>query len=174
MLAYQRGQVTLQQYKVSLQPGAPTQLLHTPSSVNNTINPTDLSPQLLLCSLYKIYEALEEELDRNCSHDSVAPIYFPQELARLGSLRKDLEHFYGQNWREKLVVPAAALRYAQRLREVPDKVLHTHLIQLIKCRRRSGCIKSNQFIQTICFNEQNQLNLKITQVRIAAYDTVTS
>ncbi|XP_036425971.1 heme oxygenase-like [Colossoma macropomum] len=88
MLAYQRGQVTLPQYK------------------------------LLLCSLYKIYEALEEELDRNCSHDGVAPIYFPQELARLESLKKDLEHFYGQNWREQLVVPAATLRYAQRLREI--------------------------------------------------------
>ncbi|XP_066519728.1 heme oxygenase-like [Hoplias malabaricus] len=91
MLAYQRGQVTLPQYK------------------------------LLLCSLYKIYEALEEELDRNCSHDAVAPIYFPQELSRLDSIRKDLEHFYGQNWREQLVVPAATLRYAQRLREIGQK-----------------------------------------------------
>ncbi|KAI4883899.1 hypothetical protein NFI96_020543, partial [Prochilodus magdalenae] len=88
MLAYQRGQVTLPQYK------------------------------LLLCSLYKIYEALEEELDRNCSHDTVVPIYFPQELSRLESLKKDLEHFYGQDWREQLVVPAATLRYAQRLREI--------------------------------------------------------
>ncbi|MCJ8729955.1 hypothetical protein PDJAM_G00112430 [Pangasius djambal] len=40
MLAFQRGNINLQQHK------------------------------LLLCSLYKIYEVLEEELDRNASHDS--------------------------------------------------------------------------------------------------------
>lgn len=80
-----------------------------------------LFPQLLLCSLYKIYEALEEELDRNASHESVTPIYFPQELARLEALKKDLEHFYGQDWREKMTVPAATLKYAQRLREVRQK-----------------------------------------------------
>ncbi|XP_077101668.1 heme oxygenase [Siphateles boraxobius] len=88
MLSYQRGDVSLRQY------------------------------QLLLCSLYKIYEALEEELDRNASHDAVAPIYFPQELGRLESIGKDLEHFYGQDWKQKITVPAATLRYASRLREV--------------------------------------------------------
>nr|AWD73436.1 heme oxygenase 1 [Labeo rohita] len=88
MLSYQRGRVSLRQY------------------------------QLLLCSLYKIYEALEDALDTNASHEAVAPIYFPQELARLESIGKDLEYFYGQSWREKLTVPDATLRYAQRLREV--------------------------------------------------------
>lgn len=88
MLSYQRGRVSLQQY------------------------------QLLLCSLYKIYEVLEEALDTNASHEAVAPIYFPQELSRLESIGKDLEYFYGRSWREKMTVPAATLRYAQRLREV--------------------------------------------------------
>lgn len=88
MLSYQRGNVSLRQY------------------------------QMLLCSLYKIYEALEEAMDRNASHDAVAPIYFPQELGRLESIGKDLEHFYGQSWKEKITVPSATLRYAQRLREV--------------------------------------------------------
>ncbi|XP_035263009.1 heme oxygenase-like [Anguilla anguilla] len=88
MLSYQKGQISLQQYK------------------------------LLLCSLHEIYRALEEELDRNSSHPGVAPIYFPQELARLESLEKDLEYFYGQHWRERVIVPAATHRYAQRLRQV--------------------------------------------------------
>ncbi|KAJ8363359.1 hypothetical protein SKAU_G00121900 [Synaphobranchus kaupii] len=88
MLCYQRGQISLQQYK------------------------------LLLCSLYEIYRALEEELDRNSAHPGVAPIYFPQELARLESVEKDLEFFYGQNWRERVIVPAATHRYAQRLRKI--------------------------------------------------------
>ncbi|KAL1005787.1 hypothetical protein UPYG_G00064000 [Umbra pygmaea] len=88
MLAYQRGNITLAQYK------------------------------LLLCSLHEIYQALEDALDNNSNHPSVAPIYFPIELARLGSLERDLEHFYGQDWREKIVVPAATKRYAHRLRQI--------------------------------------------------------
>ncbi|KAE8300037.1 Heme oxygenase [Larimichthys crocea] len=88
MLSFQRGRVTLQQYK------------------------------LLLCSLYEIYQALEEELDRNSNHPGVAPIYFPAELARLEAIEKDLEYFYGQDWRQKIVVPAATKRYSHRLRQI--------------------------------------------------------
>uniref|UniRef100_A0A3B4ZEU8 heme oxygenase (biliverdin-producing) n=1 Tax=Stegastes partitus TaxID=144197 RepID=A0A3B4ZEU8_9TELE len=88
MLSYQKGQITLPQYKV------------------------------LLCSLYEIYKALEEEMDRNASHPAVAPIYFPQELARLESLEQDLEHFFGSDWRKRVIVPAATHRYQQRLRQI--------------------------------------------------------
>ncbi|XP_028261680.1 heme oxygenase [Parambassis ranga] len=88
MLSFQRGQVTLPQYK------------------------------LLLCSLYEIYKTLEEEMDNNSDHPSVAPIYFPAELARLESIEKDLQYFFGQGWREKVVVPAATKRYCHRLRQI--------------------------------------------------------
>lgn len=88
MLSFQRGKVTLPQYK------------------------------LLLCSLYKIYQALEEEMDRNSEHPAVAPIYFPAELERLAFIEKDLEYFYGQNWREMVVVPAATERYCHRLKQI--------------------------------------------------------
>ncbi|XP_028305432.1 heme oxygenase [Gouania willdenowi] len=88
MLSFQRGQVTLSQFK------------------------------LLLCSLYEIYQALEEAMDRNSDHPSVAPIYFPAELARLESIKKDLEYFYGQDWKEKIAVPAATKRYCHRLRQI--------------------------------------------------------
>ncbi|KTF90279.1 hypothetical protein cypCar_00028635 [Cyprinus carpio] len=72
MLSYQKGQITPTQYK------------------------------LLLCSLYEIYQALEEELDRNAAHPAVQPVYFPQELARLESLELDLEHFFGPHWRKRI------------------------------------------------------------------------
>uniref|UniRef100_A0A3Q2QJC7 Heme oxygenase n=1 Tax=Fundulus heteroclitus TaxID=8078 RepID=A0A3Q2QJC7_FUNHE len=88
MLSYQKGQITLPQYKV------------------------------LLCSLYEIYKALEEELDRNSSHPAVAPIYFPQELARLESLERDLEYFFGPDWKKRVIVPAATHTYEQRLRKI--------------------------------------------------------
>ncbi|KAM3623072.1 uncharacterized protein V6R79_006444 [Siganus canaliculatus] len=88
MMSFVRGQVTMQQYK------------------------------LLLCSLHEIYQALEEEMDRNSNHPAVAPIYFPGELARLEAIEKDLEYFYGQDWRHKMVVPAATKRYSHRLRQI--------------------------------------------------------
>lgn len=71
--------------------------------------------------MYEIYNALEEELDRNASHPGVAPIYFPQELARLESLERDLEYFFGPDWKKKIIVPAATQRYEQRLRQVSLK-----------------------------------------------------
>ncbi|XP_053711635.1 heme oxygenase-like [Synchiropus splendidus] len=88
MLSFQKGKVSLPQYK------------------------------LLLSSLFEIYQALEEEMDRNADHPSVAPIYFPAELARLESIKKDLEFFHGHDWREKIVVPAATKRYCHRLRQI--------------------------------------------------------
>ncbi|KAG7281636.1 hypothetical protein CRUP_019148 [Coryphaenoides rupestris] len=88
MLSYQRGQVTLIQYK------------------------------LLLCSLQHIYEVLEDELDRHSEHPGVAPIYFPAELARRELIEADLEHFYGPDWRGKMVLPKATLRYSHRLRQI--------------------------------------------------------
>ncbi|KAM9792961.1 heme oxygenase [Neosynchiropus ocellatus] len=88
MLSFLKGKVTLPQYK------------------------------LLLSSLFEIYQALEEEMDRNADHPSVAPIYFPAELARLEAIKKDLEFLYGHDWREKIVVPAATKRYCQRLRQI--------------------------------------------------------
>lgn len=70
-------------------------------------------------------------MDRNSSHPGVAPIYFPAELARLESIEKDLEFFYGSDWREKIVVPRATERYCHRLRQVhthphSDTQTHTH------------------------------------------------
>ncbi|KAI4903683.1 hypothetical protein NFI96_023194 [Prochilodus magdalenae] len=88
MLNYQKGQITLPQYK------------------------------LLLCSLYEIYRVLENELDKNSSHPAVEPIYFPQELARLEPLERDLEFFFGPQWRKRVTVPAATVRYTERLREI--------------------------------------------------------
>ncbi|CAL9700372.1 unnamed protein product [Knipowitschia caucasica] len=88
MLSFQRGRVSLPQYK------------------------------LLLCSLHEIYTALEQEMDKNSDHPSVAPIYFPSELARLEAIEKDLAYFYGPEWRQKIEIPEATKRYSHRLRQI--------------------------------------------------------
>lgn len=121
MMSFQRGQVSLTQYKVSYCNKAWI-FKHLPQGywdpVAFGLTPFPSSLQLLLCSLHEIYQALEEELDRNSDHPGVAPIYFPTELARLESIEKDLEFFYGQDWKQKIVVPSATKRYSHRLRQV--------------------------------------------------------
>ena len=115
-------------------------------------NSLPLCLQLLLCSLYEIYRALEEELDRNSSHPGVAPIYFPQELARLESLEKDLEYFHGQNWRERVIISAATHRYAQRLRKVPTPdplLLYCYSLYIPHCRDSLSIVIKPLFLSQI-------------------------
>nr|BAE35443.1 unnamed protein product [Mus musculus]BAE35514.1 unnamed protein product [Mus musculus] len=45
--------------------------------------------KLVMASLYHIYTALEEEIERNKQNPVYAPLYFPEELHR----RAALEHF---------------------------------------------------------------------------------
>lgn len=123
MMSFQRGNVSVQQYKVAQ---LSTLMISNLSEIikirfltlEHKCDRLRFLLQLLLCSLHEIYQALEEALDRNSSHPGVAPIYFPTELARLESIKKDLEFFYGQEWREKIVVPVATKRYCHRLRQV--------------------------------------------------------
>ncbi|XP_041812375.1 heme oxygenase 1a [Chelmon rostratus] len=124
MLNYQKGQITLPQYKV------------------------------LLCSLYEIYKALEEEMDRNSSHPAVAPIYFPQELARLESLETDLEHFLGSDWKKRVIVPAATLRYVQRLQKIGKE--SPELLVAHAYTRYLGDLSGGQMLRRIT---QKALNL---------------
>ncbi|XP_031419872.1 heme oxygenase-like [Clupea harengus] len=123
------------------------------SYVRGQVSPSQY--KLLLCSLYEIYSALEEQLDRNASHAAVAPIYFPQELARLETLQKDLEHFYGESWRQRIIVPAATLRYAQRLREIGEK--HPEQLVAHAYTRYLGDLSGGQVLGRIT---QKSLGLK--------------
>lgn len=126
MLSFQKGQVTKPQYKV-------TPLFKLCSSYSKNINsPSFLIPQLLLSSLREIYQTLEDELDRNSNHPAVEPIYFPSELARLESIEKDLDYFYGPDWKERIVVPAATRRYCDRLREVGFLLMSTRFTSVIR------------------------------------------
>ncbi|MBN3309491.1 HMOX oxygenase, partial [Amia calva] len=115
MLRFQKGQITLPEHK------------------------------LLLCCLYTVYTALEEELDRNASHPSVAPVHFPAELSRVAALEADLQYHLGPGWRERVAKPpAAALRYAQRLREVGKD--HPELLVAHSYTRYLGDLSGGQVL----------------------------
>ncbi|XP_053133135.1 heme oxygenase 2 [Hemicordylus capensis] len=69
-------------------------------------------------ALYFTYSALEEEMERNQEQPTFAPLYFPLELHRKEALAKDLEYFYGADWREKIQCSEATQCYVDRIHHV--------------------------------------------------------
>ena len=75
------------------------------------------SYRILVANLYFIYSAIEEEILRNKHHPAIGLIYFP-ELNRKESLEKDLEYYYGCNWKN-LVQPSEITRmYVERIHNI--------------------------------------------------------
>ncbi|XP_041720170.2 heme oxygenase 2 [Coregonus clupeaformis] len=68
-------------------------------------------------ALYYTYEAMEEEIERNKDHPDFSPLYFP-ELNRRDALARDLDYFYGEDWRERVSCSPATQRYVERIHQV--------------------------------------------------------
>ncbi|XP_074127631.1 heme oxygenase 1 isoform X2 [Sminthopsis crassicaudata] len=74
--------------------------------------------KMVMSSLYHIYLALEEEMERNKAHPAVTPIYFPEELNRTPALEQDMEFWYGPQWRKEIPYTEATRKYVSRLRDL--------------------------------------------------------
>uniref|UniRef100_A0A452UQJ0 Heme oxygenase 1 n=1 Tax=Ursus maritimus TaxID=29073 RepID=A0A452UQJ0_URSMA len=74
--------------------------------------------KLVMASLYHVYVALEEEIERNKDNPVYAPLYFPEELHRKAALERDMAFWYGPRWQEAIPYTQATRRYVQRLQEV--------------------------------------------------------
>ncbi|XP_037703517.1 heme oxygenase 1 [Choloepus didactylus] len=74
--------------------------------------------KLVMASLYHIYVALEEEIERNKENPVYAPLYFPEELHRRAALEQDMAFWYGPRWQEVIPYTQATRRYVRRLHEV--------------------------------------------------------
>ncbi|XP_043955910.1 heme oxygenase 2 isoform X1 [Gambusia affinis] len=69
-------------------------------------------------ALYHTYTAMEEEIERNKDHPQFAPLYFPAELHRHEALARDLEYFYGPDWKSKISCSQATQHYVDRIHQV--------------------------------------------------------
>ncbi|XP_036595635.1 heme oxygenase 2 isoform X1 [Trichosurus vulpecula] len=74
--------------------------------------------KLATTALYFTYSALEEEMDCNKDQPAFAPLYFPTELHRKEALTKDMEYFFGKEWREKVKCSEATQCYVDRIHYV--------------------------------------------------------
>ncbi|XP_077426242.1 heme oxygenase 2a [Vanacampus margaritifer] len=69
-------------------------------------------------SLYFVYLAMEEEIEKNKDHPQLAPIYFPAELHRCEALARDLEYFYGADWQSQISLSPGTEPYVDRIHQV--------------------------------------------------------
>ncbi|XP_049601555.1 heme oxygenase 2 isoform X1 [Syngnathus scovelli] len=69
-------------------------------------------------ALYYTYTAMEEEIEMNKEHPHFAPLYFPAELHRHEALARDLEYFYGPQWKSEISCSPATQRYVERIHRV--------------------------------------------------------
>ncbi len=71
----------------------------------------------LVKNLYFVYGTIEEEMEKHKNHPVLSQIYFP-ELNRKESLEKDLNFYWGANWREEASPSVAGQAYVDRIRQV--------------------------------------------------------
>ncbi|KFV86161.1 Heme oxygenase 1, partial [Struthio camelus australis] len=120
--------------------------------------------KLVTASLYFIYSALEEEIERNKDNPVYAPVYFPVELHRKAALEKDLEYFYGSNWREEIPCPEATQKYVERLHYVGKN--HPELLVAHAYTRYLGDLSGGQVLKKIA---QKALQLPSTGEGLAFF-----
>ncbi|XP_014784795.1 heme oxygenase 1 [Octopus bimaculoides] len=91
--------------------------IFTQSIMKGTVTPAIY--RQFLAELYEIYKAIEETAELNKEHETFGVTHFPTELNRVGAIEKDLEYYYGANWKEeaKSQVPTTT-KYVARIKEV--------------------------------------------------------
>ena len=76
----------------------------------------------LVTSLYFVYAAMEQAFDET-SEDGVKTMD-DRELRRVPSLEKDMEFFYGSDWKSKISESPATRLYVARVKEIAEKEPH--------------------------------------------------
>uniref|UniRef100_A0A8C6RQJ3 Heme oxygenase n=1 Tax=Nannospalax galili TaxID=1026970 RepID=A0A8C6RQJ3_NANGA len=110
--------------------------------------------KLVMASLYHVYVALEEEIERNKQNPVYAPLYFPEELHRKAALEQDMAFWYGPRWQNTIPYTSATQHYARRLHEVGHK--HPELLVAHAYTRYLGDLSGGQVLKKIA---QKALNL---------------
>lgn len=73
----------------------------------------------LLANLYFIYDALEQEMRNHANHSGISDLYFPR-LERTLQLEKDLQFYYGDDWRSQIRPSGKTLCYVMRIHLVAN------------------------------------------------------
>ena len=74
----------------------------------------------LIANLYFIYSTLEEEMEKHKNNDLIKPIYF-QQLNRKKNLERDLEYYYGPDWKTLISISEATESYVNRIKSISEQ-----------------------------------------------------
>lgn len=108
----------------------------------------------MLSNLYFVYVSIENAMEKNKEHECIKPIFFT-ELDRRKSLEKDLEFYYGIDWKENICPSLATQTYVQRICEISEK--KPELLVAHAYTRYLGDLSGGQILKKIA---QRALNLK--------------
>ena len=103
----------------------------------------------LVTNFYFVYRAMEDEIYRLRKHPVVGKIYFPP-LERIPQLEKDMEYFYGSDWRNLIAPSEACQKYVNRIREVSDE--QPELLIAHHYTRYLGDLSGGQILKGIAAN----------------------
>lgn len=106
----------------------------------------------LVADLYFVYGAMEQEVAGLGEHPVVSRIAFPQ-LNRRESLEKDLEFYYGPNWKSQISASPSASDYVSRIRaiakESPELLVGHHYTRYL------GDLSGGQILKNIAQKAMN-------------------
>ena len=108
----------------------------------------------LVANLYFVYQAMEEEMERLKEDPVLSKVYFP-ELNREQSLEKDLQYYYGINWKKEIAPSKVGREYVQRIHDIAQEnspLLVAHLYT-----RYLGDLSGGQILKKIA---QKAMNLE--------------
>nr|QVY57943.1 heme oxygenase [Betaphycus gelatinus] len=106
----------------------------------------------LVANLFFVYSAIEEEMEKNKDHNVVKSIYFPQLYRKL-SLSKDLEYYYGPQWKNYVMPSEATQNYVSRIQYIGShkpELLISHAYT-----RYMGDLSGGQILKKIAKNAMN-------------------
>ena len=109
----------------------------------------------LVTSLYFVYSAMEEEMERLKDHPVISKIYYP-ELNRKQSLEEDLHFYYGANWRDEIKNSPAGKAYVERIHKVAQT--EPELLVAHCYTRYLGDLSGGQILKKISQRAMNLTN----------------
>ncbi|BAQ66623.1 heme oxygenase (biliverdin-producing) [Geminocystis sp. NIES-3709] len=121
----------------------------------------------LAANLYFVYGAMEEEMERLKDHPLVSKIYFP-ELNRESSLAKDLQFYYGSNWKNEISITPNGQAYVDRIHEIANTA--PELFAAHSYTRYLGDLSGGQILKNIA---EKAMNLDGEGTAFYEFETIT-
>lgn len=103
----------------------------------------------LVANLFFVYDAMEEEIEKNKNNEAIQAIYFP-ELYRKTSLMQDLVYYYGKDWSVQIKPSLATQIYVNRIHNVGYK--NPELLVAHAYTRYIGDLSGGQILKKIAQN----------------------